>query len=294
MPPAGGQCDCDRVPDYLLYAFVASTIVLFLLILCLAVAVAVLYRKGKPIAPEQSTSLHHRWWKRRKPSDVVTNSTLLEVARELRREIDHLRRHELGHDLWSQPQPHGRRWSDGEIRAAFERFDVNRSGKLDYNELRPALQHLGVRSDSQEALRVLVAYDRNGDGLLSLAEFAELVHRMEGSAAMHSSQPAPDYPRPAPDYPLPEVRVMRHGAHRELEPYTWRGDGSHRPEYNHAPSPTRGPYWPAQSTPGCDAPGSPARAGLYDSPSRPAPLPRDWLSPQGASSLLDALVGPKP
>ena len=116
VPPAGGQCDCDRVPDYLLYAFVASTIVLFILILCLAVAVAVLYRKGKPIAPEQSTSLHHRWWKRRKPSDVVTNSTLLEVARELRREIDHLRRHELGHDLWSQPQPHGRRWSDGEIR----------------------------------------------------------------------------------------------------------------------------------------------------------------------------------
>ena len=51
MPPAGGQCDCDRVPDYLLYAFVASTIVLFILILCLAVAVAVLYRKGKPIAP---------------------------------------------------------------------------------------------------------------------------------------------------------------------------------------------------------------------------------------------------
>ena len=50
VPPAGGQCDCDRVPDYLLYAFVASTIVLFILILCLAVAVAVLYRKGKPIA----------------------------------------------------------------------------------------------------------------------------------------------------------------------------------------------------------------------------------------------------
>jgi hypothetical protein len=163
-PPPRGQCDCDRVPDYLLYAFVASTIVLFFLILCLAVAVAVLYRKGKPIAPapvQQSTWLHRRWWKPRRPSDVVTSSTLLEVARELRREIDALRRHDLGHDLWSQPQPHGRRWSDGEIRAVFERFDVNRSGKLDYNELRPALQHLGVRSDSQEALRVLVAYDRN-------------------------------------------------------------------------------------------------------------------------------------
>ena len=116
VPPAGGQCDCDRVPDYLLYAFVASTIVLFILILCLAVAVAVLYRKGKPIAPEQSTSLHHRWWKRRKPSDVVTNSTLLEVARELRREIDHLRRHELGqsfhddvgHVLRREPRGHRR------------------------------------------------------------------------------------------------------------------------------------------------------------------------------------------
>ena len=158
---------------------------------------------------------------------------------------------------------------------------------------------------------------------------------MEGSAAVHSSQPAPDYPRvgltrtlalalaltltltlalalaltltltlalalaltltltlqPAPDHPLPEVRVMRHGAHRELEPYTWRGDGGHRPESNHAPSPTRDPHWPAQPSSRHEAAGSPARAGLYDSPSRPAPLPRDWLSPQGASSFLDALVG---
>ena len=32
--------------------------------------------------------------------------------------------------------------------------------------------------------QVLVAYDRNSDGLLSLAEFGELVHRMQGSAAM--------------------------------------------------------------------------------------------------------------
>ena len=96
---------------------------------------------------------------------------------------------------------------------------MNRSGKLDYSELRPALRHLGARSDSEEALRVLVAYDRNRDGVLSLAEFGELVHRMQGSAAMltdpAASSPVPEharrehnyYSKQTADYPLPEVRV---------------------------------------------------------------------------------------
>ena len=293
--PAPAACSCDTVPDNFLIAFVASTSVLFFLILCLGVAVVVLYRKSDKVAPLQqssSTRLHRS--KAHKPSDVVTSLTLLEVERELRREIDALRRH----DFSSHPQQrHGRRWSDGEIRAAFERFDANRSGKIDYNELRPALQHLGVRSDSEEALRVLVAYDRNGDGLLSLAEFGELVHRMQGSAAMlkdpTASSPVPEharrehnyYSKPAPDYPLPEVRVMRHGANRDADPTSWSSD-CQRPDY-YASTPERGLY-AAQPEPGYYAPGSPERGcaatrGLQPelgSASRPAALPQDWLSPQ--------------
>ena len=174
---------------------------------------------------------------------------------------------------------------------------MNRSGKIDCNELRPALQHLGVRSDSEEALRVLVAYDRNSDGLLSLAEFGELVHRMQGSAAMltdpAASSPVPEharrehnyYSKPAPDYPLPEVRVMRHGAARDTDPTTWSSD-CQRPDY-YASTPERGLY-AAQPEPGYYAPGSPERGcaatrGLQPelgSASRPAALPQDWLSPQ--------------
>ena len=173
-----------------------------------------------------------------------------------------------------------------------------------------------MRYDSEAALRVLVAYDRNSDGLLSLAEFGELVHRMQGSAAVltdpaASRSPVPEharrehsyyYSKPAPDYPLPEVRVMRHGVNRDADPTAWSSDCQRPGDY--AASPERGgvqgelggdytaPY-AAQPEPGYYAPNSPelatrlrcaergyaARPELA-SPSRPAPLPRDWLSPQ--------------
>ena len=227
MAEATTACSCDAVPDSFLIAYLASTSVLFFLILCLGVAVVVLYRKSDKVAPIQplsSTQLHSWSGSRRSKAHRPTLPEVEAEVFELRRELDALRRHELGRDFSSQlhgaaAAPHGRRWSDGEIRAAFERFDVNRSGKLDYSELRPALRHLGARSDSEEALRVLVAYDRNRDGVLSLAEFGELVHRMQGSAAMltdpAASSPVPEharrehnyYSKQTADYPLPEVRV---------------------------------------------------------------------------------------
>ena len=104
------------------------------------------------------------------------------------RELDALRRHELGRDFSSQlhgaaAAPHGRRWSDGEIRAAFERFDVNRSGKLDYSELRNCLHALGIDMTPPGAAQVLAQYDADRSGLMELDEFVRLSHSLGYRAA---------------------------------------------------------------------------------------------------------------
>ena len=55
--------------------------------------------------------------------------------------------------------------------------------------------------------QVLVAYDRNSDGLLSLTEFGELVHRMQAANPNPNPNPDPN-PNPNPNPPRP----TRHSA----------------------------------------------------------------------------------
>lgn len=64
------------------------------------------------------------------------------------------------------------------VRAAFQRFDVNRSGRLDYRELREALRTLGIDYTSSQAARVLQAYDADASGLMELREFRSLVRHL--------------------------------------------------------------------------------------------------------------------
>jgi Ca2+-binding EF-hand superfamily protein len=77
-----------------------------------------------------------------------------------------------------------RRWSDGDIRTAFVRFDTNRSGKLDQRELRAALRELGVDADEREAANVLQRYDANANGLMDVGEFTSLVRQLARSGAL--------------------------------------------------------------------------------------------------------------
>ena len=79
------------------------------------------------------------------------------------------------------------KWTDADVRRAFQKYDANSSGRLDYKELRAALQDLGLRHDSDEAVRVLQQFDRSGDGLLSLDEFGKLVRQLADGAAPSSS-----------------------------------------------------------------------------------------------------------
>ena len=78
----------------------------------------------------------------------------------------------------------------GDVRRAFHRIDENKSGQLDYRELRAALKELGLRSDTGEAVRLLQEYDRSGDGLLSLHEFGGLVRQLVDGAAAHPGEGA--------------------------------------------------------------------------------------------------------
>jgi hypothetical protein len=71
----------------------------------------------------------------------------------------------------SSAGPKGNEVLYAQIRAAFQRHDVNGSGQLDYQELQKVLQELGMASDSHEAGRLVSAFDHSGDGLLSLDEF---------------------------------------------------------------------------------------------------------------------------
>ena len=88
-----------------------------------------------------------------------------------------------------------RRWSDSEVRAAFDRFDANRSGRLDYSELRAALRALAGRElDSQEATAILQQYDEDGNGLLDVDEFGTLVRRLSGLSSPSSAAAAAKTP----------------------------------------------------------------------------------------------------
>ena len=74
----------------------------------------------------------------------------------------------------------GRGWSEADVRAAFDKFDTNRSGKMDYRELREALRHLGLDTEARDAEEVLRRYDSNNNGLLDPPEFGRLVRQLTG------------------------------------------------------------------------------------------------------------------
>ena len=70
------------------------------------------------------------------------------------------------------------------IEDAFNRFDVNRDGQISCEELRSGLSASGLKFNDQEVMTVFAMADVDGDGEISLTEFAGLL----GSSA--SSGPA--------------------------------------------------------------------------------------------------------
>ena len=61
------------------------------------------------------------------------------------------------------------------LRRAFEYFDRDGSGFLDFRELRNALTLFGLDLHAEHAKQLLIAYDDRPDGKLDLTEFIKLV-----------------------------------------------------------------------------------------------------------------------
>ena len=65
------------------------------------------------------------------------------------------------------------------VRSAFQYFDRNGSGYLDYRELRNALEHYGIDTNTAGARKVLRRYDDRPDGKLDVGEFGALVNDLD-------------------------------------------------------------------------------------------------------------------
>ena len=65
-----------------------------------------------------------------------------------------------------------------DVRDTFMRHDHNRSGRLDYRELRNTLEALSLDCTTSHAADLLKRYDADGNGLLDLNEFYTMVREL--------------------------------------------------------------------------------------------------------------------
>lgn len=70
-----------------------------------------------------------------------------------------------------------------EIKEAFELFDTNKDGALDYHELKVAMRALGTDLKKPEVLKLLRDHDKTGEGLMVYDDFLKI------SALLTSNQP---------------------------------------------------------------------------------------------------------
>jgi centrin-3 len=62
-----------------------------------------------------------------------------------------------------------------EIKEAFELFDTNKDGALDYHELKVAMRALGTDLKKPEVLKILREQDKTGEGLMVYDDFLKVM-----------------------------------------------------------------------------------------------------------------------
>ncbi|CAH7669686.1 hypothetical protein BY996DRAFT_6673246 [Phakopsora pachyrhizi] len=62
-----------------------------------------------------------------------------------------------------------------EIKEAFELFDTDKDGAIDYHELKVAMRALGFELKKPEVLKILRDNDKQGQGLIEFAEFDKVM-----------------------------------------------------------------------------------------------------------------------
>jgi calmodulin len=79
-----------------------------------------------------------------------------------------------------------------DVQAAFQKFDINKDGKISCDELKSGLGGSGLRLNDQEVMTIFAMADMDGDGEIDLNEFSALLGVESSSSAGSSSRgPAP-------------------------------------------------------------------------------------------------------
>jgi len=69
-----------------------------------------------------------------------------------------------------------------EISEAFNLFDVDMSGAIDYRELKAAMKALGVKVDKEELRKMITDVDADGSGSIELPEFIQMMTAKMGDS----------------------------------------------------------------------------------------------------------------
>jgi len=62
-----------------------------------------------------------------------------------------------------------------EIKEAFDLFDTDKSGKIDYHELKVAMRSLGFEVKKADVLELMKEYDKTGSGQIDYNDFLEIM-----------------------------------------------------------------------------------------------------------------------
>ena len=67
-----------------------------------------------------------------------------------------------------------------EIKEAFDLFDTDKTGTIDYHELKVAMRALGFDVKKQEVLGLMKEYDREGNGAIEYIDFLDIMtHKIQ-------------------------------------------------------------------------------------------------------------------
>ena len=69
-----------------------------------------------------------------------------------------------------------------EIKEAFNIFDVDSSGSIDYRELKAAMKALGIKVDKAELKKMITDVDEDGSGEIELPEFIQMMTAKMGDS----------------------------------------------------------------------------------------------------------------
>ena len=78
-----------------------------------------------------------------------------------------------------------------EIKEAFNLFDADGSGSIDYRELKAAMKALGIKTSKEELKKMIVDVDTDGSGSVEFPEFLQMMSaKMSANGACTAYSPS--------------------------------------------------------------------------------------------------------